>query len=64
MLTRAGVMAQIVGGTDTDRIRGNKEGCGQGLDRTFYSKGGVRRLGSEIVIQQPLGSIPELQSHV
>lgn len=64
MLTRAGVMAQIVGGTDTDRIRGNKEGFGHGLDRTFYSKGGVRRLSSEIVIQQPLGSIPELQPHV
>lgn len=54
LLTREGVIAQMVGGTNTDGIRGNKEGRGQGLDsdRTFfYSKEGVGRLGSAIVIQ-------------
>lgn len=64
LLTREGMIAQTVGGTDTDEIRGNREGVwprlGHRQDTLLKRRGW--EVGSTIAIQQPLGSIPALLS--
>lgn len=73
LLTREGMIAQTVGGTDTDEIRGNREGVwprlGHRQDTLLKRRGwevGFDHCDSTtsgtIAIQQPLGSIPALPS--